>query len=163
MIYIQQTQVIRLDAGLQWLTVELAKKRMQQNNRDGAKATYYFDMEPMKVEVNYVGSEMAFCLMHNVMPDVNWTNRRPEDCIYQGYRYDIKWTHLEYGHLLAKVKDRPNPPDYFALMVGLFPEFEFAGRMAAFELLRGSRIKTKLGKTKLPWPAYAAQQRELKT
>lgn len=161
-ILIKQTKELTLNNAEQWLARELATRRLAQNNKDGAEATYYNPkMSPLEHQINYVGSEFAFCKWHNIWPDINWTDRMPFDCIYQGYKVDVKWTHLEYGHLLAKVKERPEPPDFFVLMIGLFPSYEYAGRMPAHELLQHKRITYKLGKTVLDHPAYAAKQSEL--
>lgn len=152
--------IYTLNIAEQGLVRWIGEKRLTHNDQTGAKATPYGSRgDPLMDQINAFGAELAFCQMHNIYPDINYTDRRPEDCILNGYRVDVKWTWREQGRLLAKDKGWEDPSDYFALMVGDWPTYRFAGSMSCYELIKPARRTT----NGLPWPAYAAFQRELKT
>lgn len=147
-----------LNIAEQGLARWIGKKRLEHNNKTGAEATPYGSRGDEQMDqINAFGAELAFCSLQNIYPDINFVERRDEDCIWNGYRLDVKWTWRPKGRLLAKQKGWDNPPDYFALMVGDWPAYSFAGMIQGFELLRSSRITTK-GMT---YPCFAAHQWEL--
>lgn len=135
----------------------IAKNRVKFNRENGAQATHYGDKEPWKVEIHSVGAELAFCKMFNCWPDLNTKRFGELDAVLKdGRTVDVKGTELQTGRLLVKVKDR-EPCDLYALMVGDFPSYRFAGWMTGKELLQDWRIDKKL-----EHPAFAAKQHELK-
>lgn len=141
----------------QKLAKYMGYKRFQYCRKVGAKSTVYGNRNPSNSEVSQYGAELAFCKIMNIYPDTAYDKFNPEDCILSGHtRIDVKYTDLETGRLLAKKKDWSNPPDYFALMIGKFPKYRFAGFMKASELLTDRRLDRTL-----PFPAYTAQQYEL--
>lgn len=148
---------ISLNDTEQKLVKYVSKKRFEYCRQVGANATVYGGRNPMDAEIAQYGAEVAFCKYMNIYPDTSYDRFNPEDCFtYDGHRIDVKYTSLRTGRLLAKDKGWDNHPDYFALMIGDFPNYYFAGFMKASELLVESRLDTSL-----PHPAYAASQNEL--
>ena len=138
--------------------LSLAKKRIAKCRELGAIATYYGSRDPLSQETGYYGGEVAFCKLFGVEADRSIDRFMSADCIVNGARIDVKWTHYKDGLLLAKNKKWKDPPDYFALVVGDFPAYRYVGYMAAGELLQQARIdKFK----SIEEPAYQARQWEL--
>ena len=109
-----------------------------------------------QTDLEGIAAEIAFCKMHNVYPDLNINARPAADCVLpNGLSVDVKATRYDTGRLLA-VRWKKTNVDMFALMVGEFPSYRYAGAMAAVELLRDERLRDfghGLG--------YAADQSEL--
>ena len=109
-----------------------------------------------QTDLEGIAAEIAFCKIHNVYPDLNINARPAADCVlHDGTSVDVKATRYETGRLLA-VRWKKTNVDMFALMVGEFPTYRYAGVMAAVELLRDERLRDfghGLG--------YAADQSEL--
>ena len=153
------SKVIQLNDQQQKDVLRIAEKRIAKCRELGAIASYYGARDPLSQEVGYYGGEVAFCWLFGVEPDRSIDKFLSADCIVNGARIDVKWTHYKNGLLLAKNKNWNDPPDYFALMVGAFPEYRYAGYMAARLLLDQARIdKYK----RIQEPAYQARQWELK-
>jgi hypothetical protein len=151
-----KTMVITLIEEEQKLAEFIAKNRVKNNREKGAKATVYGDKEPWKAEVHSVGAELAFCKLFNCWPDLNTKRFGELDAVLKdGRTVDVKATELKSGRLLVKVKDR-EPCDLYALMIGDFPSYQFAGWMTGKELLQDERIDKKL-----EHPAFAAKPHEL--
>jgi len=134
----------------------LAKKRIEYNRNVGAIATVYGGRNPLKAEIDYYGAEFVFCKQFNIYPDISISKFGEYDCIYEGFTIDIKHTERENGRLLVKAKRWDNPPKYFALMIGTFPNYRFAGFYLSSELLQEKNLDHTL-----PYPAYAISQDKL--
>jgi len=70
---------------------------------------------------------------------------------------DVKWTPRKNGVLLIKDKDWSNAPDWFVLMIGLFPEYQYIGRIWARYLINRPLNRD----SKFKRPGHTASQREL--
>ena len=109
-----------------------------------------------QTDLDGIAAEIAFCKIHNVYPDLNIIERPAADCIlHNGAAIDVKTTRYASGRLLAVRWKKPNV-DMFALMIGEFPSYRYAGSMTASELLKDERLRDfghGLG--------YAADQSEL--
>ena len=109
-----------------------------------------------QTDLEGIAAEIAFCKMHNVYPDLNINARPAADCVLpNGLSVDVKATRYDSGRLLA-VRWKKTNVHMFALMVGEFPSYRYAGAMSAVELLREERLRDfghGLG--------YAADQSEL--
>lgn len=151
--------MIQLNDQEQREVLSIAEKRIQKCRELGAIATYYGARDPLSQEIGYYGGEVAFCKLFGIEPDRTIDKFMSADCIVNGSRIDVKWTHYKSGLLLAKNKVWKDPPDYFALMIGAFPVYRYAGYMAAGELLQQARLdKYK----RIEEPAYQARQWELR-
>lgn len=109
-----------------------------------------------QTDLDGIAAEIAFCKIHNVYPDLNIDARPAADCVlHNGESVDVKATRYATGRLLA-VRWKKANVDMFALMVGEFPSYRYAGTMTADELLKEKRLRDfghGLG--------YAADQSEL--
>ena len=93
-----------------------------------------------QTDLDGIAAEIAFCKIHNVYPDLNIIDRPAADCIlHNGASVDVKSTRYATGRLLAVRWKKPNV-DMFALMVGVFPSYRYAGSMTALELLSDSKL-----------------------
>lgn len=151
------SEVITLNGVEQALVKHLAKKRFEHDRSIGAKATIYHDEQAMKNEIDALGAEFAYCKLMNCYPDTDSTHFLPFDALLKtGETVDVKQTRRPNGRLLVKTKDRDQLPDMYALMVGEFPNYRFAGHIDSRELMREERVDKSL-----PHPAYSATQMDL--
>lgn len=105
--------------------------------------------------------ELAFCKIFNCYPDLSvmaqscaqGTDRG--DVKLNGFTIDVKTTKYPNGRLIARRHKKING-DFFALMVGDLPTFEFKGFMRQEELLRPERLVDFYGV-----PTFVAEQSEL--
>ncbi len=135
----------------------MAQSRIAHNRKHNYKDTLYLDKDPTLAEINYLGAEFAFCKQFNIYPDLDHLQPKEYDCIFNGYTVDVKHTERPHGRLIVKNKKWTKIPDYFVLMIGTFPEYQYAGNFKGSELLRASRLDIEL-----PYPAFAAEQKELR-
>jgi len=141
----------------QKLVKYIASLRIKYDRESGAIATIYDEKDALEAETDYYGAEVAYCKMMNIFPDTGYKTRQPFDCISRdGNKVDVKQTYRQNGRLLVKSKLRDYLPDIYALMIGKFPAYRYAGMIKASELLVDERLDTTL-----PHPAYAAGQNEL--
>jgi hypothetical protein len=109
--------------------------------------------------VNGFGAELAACKYLNCYPDLEiGFCMGGADCDARGIFVDVKNTLYPNGHLIAVATKRHGDADVYALMVGEFPRYRFAGCMSAAELFREERRK-EFGYG----PTPAAKQEELLT
>jgi hypothetical protein len=137
----------------------VAKHRYEYCRKVNAVATRYgTEAEAMQREIDSAGAEIAYCKMMNVYPDMDVTKFPPYDAMLQdGTLVDVKQTDRAEGRLLVKMKERRKGlPDIYAMMVGAFPEYKFAGWVKATDILKEERIDKKL-----PHPAYVMEQSQL--
>ena len=116
----------------------------------GKQSNHETDLE------GYAG-EFAFCKIFNTFPCFARSRLDHQgDTMLGEYRIDVKTTSHVNGHLIRFI-GKHDSVDYFALMVGSFPCYEFKGFMGASDLLQPRRVMDfGYGKN-----AYAARQDEL--
>jgi len=147
---------VELTVAEQKLAQYLATKRHQAARKTGVKNSRIGPQSDEQTDLEGIGAELAFCKIMNIYPDLQFGERPIEDAVLpDGRTVDIKTTQYKQGRLLAVPWKKPNI-DLFALMVGTFPKYRFAGMMTADELLRTERL-TDLGHGE----GYAATQAEL--
>lgn len=118
--------------------------------KQGGQSNWETDLEG-------VGSELAFCKLSNVYPDMETSSMNPHDCHSRvGAAIDVKSTKYAGGRLLAVRWKDVSKVDLFALMVGKFPEYRLAGFMRAADLVKAERLLD-LGYG----PVHCADQSEL--
>lgn len=150
---------IELTAMEQKLAQAVARRRTEHDRASGATATVYGGRSHDEHELESVGGEIAFCKAFNCWPDLDTEHFGDWDAVLEdGRTVDVKTTARQQGRLLVKDKTRNGAarPSLFALMVGEFPRYRFAGWITARELLTPRRLDASL-----PHPAYAAKQSEL--
>lgn len=126
-------------------------------------ATRMDDRPGHDLHLQGIAGEFAFCKLFNLYPDFTTHARSKkvgdddgDASMPDGKRVDIKTTHRPHGRLLVVSWAKP-VVEWYALMVGTFPDYEFKGFMEARELLRDQRL-TDLGHGL----SFVADQAELK-
>jgi hypothetical protein len=80
------------------------------------------------------------------------------DCLtHKNKKINVKSTKYKTGRLLTKMDTNPKDSDYFVLMVGEFPSYEFKGYIESEELIQEKNI-IDLGHG----PGYGIEQERLK-
>ena len=88
------------------------------------------------------GAEFAFCILHNVYPPTDIVEFDHWDVVVPGVgNVDIKSTELMDGRLIINKKKRNTRANAFALMVGTFPRYVFAGWMWVKDAIKRHHIK----------------------
>jgi len=91
-------------------------------------------------EVGVIG-EYAFCKLQNIFFDPSVSPRSGSyDCVFMGFRFDIKTTTRQDGRLLATKKRNPDV-DAFALAIVNGNEVSFPGFYLAKDLYVESNLK----------------------
>jgi hypothetical protein len=151
---------ILLNEAEQRLTRFIVRQRGERHVKARAVPTIYIGTDGLESDIESLGAEIAFCKMHNIYSYLEHIPDDGKDAVLQdGRTVDVKVTQYRSGKLLVKVLDRHKNglPDMDALMIGKFPEYEFAGWISSGEVIQEVRID----KT-LPHPAYTASQHELR-
>jgi hypothetical protein len=151
---------ILLNEAEQRLTRFIARQRGERHVKAGAVPTIYKGTDRIEADIESLGVEIAFCKMHNIYLYLEHIPDEGKDAVLQdGRTVDVKVTEYKSGKLLVKVLDRHKNglPDMYALMIGKFPEYEFAGWISSREVIQEDQIDNTL-----PHPAYIAHQHELR-
>lgn len=140
---------------------ELASARFNSNRKSGITDRKVGKQSAEFTDLQGIGGEFAFCRIFGFNPDKTISPRssktdKGDVILPDGTIVDVKTTHYKSGKLLAVPWKEPNV-DYYVLMVGTFPSFEYKGLMSKEELLQDSRL-TDLGYGE----TYAATQNELR-
>lgn len=149
--------LVELNEAEQRLAKFLAKARYENarsknipNKKIGPQSNELTDLEG-------IAGELAFCKLMNVYPNLQTVVIPEDDCLLlNGLRVDVKTTKYKNGRVLAASWKEENTIDVYALMVGEFPSYRFAGMISAKKLLVEER-KINLGHG----VGYAATQDEL--
>ena len=149
---------ITLNEPEQKLARYLANARHTSNRSADVKNNRIGPQDDAQTDLEGIGAEMAFCRMANVYPDTSISPRRGgADCaLHDDRRVDVKATRYATGQLLAVTGKAHDAVDLYALMVGTFPTYRFAGWMPSADVVTPERL-TDLGHG----PTYAVPQREL--
>lgn len=149
--------IIKLNEAEKKLTVYVAKKRTMHDREKGARPTVYGNQTHEQMEINSVGAEIAFCKYMNVYPDLNTDHFGTEDAILKnGFRVDVKNTRYKNGRLMVKAINR-DKCEVYALLIGEFPVYKFAGFATKEELFREENLNTNYDH-----PAYCMDQGQLR-
>jgi hypothetical protein len=135
----------------------IAALRFKHDRNVNAKATVYGKENAEFREKNSVGGELAFCKYYNIYPDLDPKHFGIADCkLPDGRLVDVKTTSLENGRLLVKSGLKKYSADLYVLMVGVFPNFRFAGSTKKENIISEEHLDRQLHH-----PAYWIGQDEL--
>ena len=139
----------------------LAREREANARKDDVTDRKVGPQDKRTTDLDGIGAELAFCKLHNIYPDLGTSTYGDYDAVlHTGERVDVKATRYPYGHLITIYtkahKPKEHRPELYALMVGEFPTWRYAGLMTESEFLRLKRLKD-FGYG----PTYAAKQQEL--
>ena len=131
-----------LNEAEQRLAKFLARARYERNRSAGVTNAKVGPQSNEVTDLEGIGAELAFCKWMNVYPDMQTEACLDADAVTVAMgRVDVKATRYRNGHLLAVKGKSDNPADSYALMVGKFPAYNFAGWASADDLLRPDNIK----------------------
>lgn len=137
----------------------IARSRFEVNRKNGVKNSRKGKQSDHSTDLDGFGGEFAFCKLFNLYPDleVKVTSQETDsgDCILKGKKIDIKTTKYKTGKLICTLW-KNDEIDYYALMVGEFPSYEFKGFAKASDVKKEENI-INLGRGKL----YAVEQKFL--
>lgn len=109
------------------------------------------------IDIEGVAGELAFCKMFNVYPDTNTESWADYDLVLLGFTIDVKTTKYRNGKLIAPYwKKDKKLPDYYALIIGEMPSYEFIGFIKGEDFINEKHLGD-LGHGK----TYIAEQKEL--
>lgn len=97
-----------------------------------------------EINLEGVASEFAFCKLFNLFPDFSIEPRSGGcDCIKDGKRIDVKSTRYQTNtHLVVKKSTKRGQSDIYALMVGLFPTYRYAGYATEEQIFQEKNLKS---------------------
>jgi hypothetical protein len=138
----------------QWI----AKQRHAVNRKGNVVNQRIGPQSDAWVDLQGFAGELAFCALFNVYPDFSLEPRAgSHDCIWSGWRIDVKTTDRESGRLLiAPTKTGTTDVDLFALMIGEFPTYRYVG---CFES-RNALVPARLGDVGRG-PTYVVERSDL--
>ena len=97
--------------------------------------------DDLLINLEGTGGEFAFCKLKNIYPDMTIDHPIPYDCYINGVGYiDVKSTKKPNGMLLIGTWKYRAIPEYYALMVGEFPNYEFKGYFPGSEVFKPTNI-----------------------
>jgi hypothetical protein len=149
---------ITLDSYEIKIVTEIAMDRQKNNIDRGSRSFKMGGGDDLLINIEGTGGEFAFCKLKNIYPDMTIDHPIPFDCYINGHGYiDVKTTKKTNGMLLVGVWKSRSIPDYYALMVGEFPNYEFKGFFPGEEVFKPENL-VDLGHG----PTYGISQDRLK-
>lgn len=137
----------------------IARERSKFNRDNGVTDAKVCNEKSEKIEEEGMGGEIAFCKIFNIYPDLRVENVNTSndngDCEYKGHRVDVKTTSYRNGMLIT-VPWKKDTVDYYALMVGEMPTYEFKGFAKSSDLKNKNKLRH-LGYNEV----YCMEQNEL--
>ncbi len=153
--------MIKLNKAERKLAYYIARKRYESARSAGVVNSRMGPQSNEQTDLEGIAAEVAFCKAFNIYPDleIDSVSFPDFDCVLSdGRSVDVKATRYESGRLIAAKWKKPESVDLYALMVGVFPEYRFAGVMQSIDLINPERL-CQMPKGK----AYAASQNELES
>lgn len=124
--------MITLSEGEQRIARFLARERYTRAREQGIENRRIGPQSDEQTDLEGIGAELAYCKLKNLWPDLSYGHRPDEDCVgHDGERIDVKATRWPNGRLIVAQWKRGKRPDKYALMIGEFPTYRFAGEMEA--------------------------------
>jgi hypothetical protein len=153
------SQFVVLSEAEQRLAKFLATRRYQNARSKGLFNAKMGDQSNELTDLEGIASEIAFCKLMNIYPDLDLDHTNSADCFLRdGRAVDVKSTVYNSGRLLSVRWKDASKVDIFVLMVGEFPRYRCAGFMSSAELIQPNRL-VDLGHGE----GYAATQNELQS
>lgn len=124
---------------------KLAQERYGSNRSSGVENKKIGKQSDEFVELQGIGGEFAFCRIFGLEPDQTIAPRgtktdKGDVWLPNGTLVDIKTTHYRTGKLLVPTWKQDSKIQYFGLMVGTFPIFEFKGWIERENILTEDRL-----------------------
>lgn len=99
-----------------------------------------------EMNVNGFGAELSFCRLANIEFDQSTDERdnhfKRADCVLSdGRTVDVKHTVYKTGRIMVTASKSQVKVDIYALMVGTFPVFKFAGWIKYEDLVKDENVQ----------------------
>lgn len=131
---------VELNEAEQRLARWLARERHRRNRTSGVENMKVSDIPDDVVDLDGMGGELAFAKLFNCFPDTGLDAKPDADVVLpDGRSVDVKTTRYQTGRLLA-VRWKTRNVDLYALMVGVFPRYRFAGMLPAEKLIHDDKL-----------------------
>ena len=132
---------ITLDKHEQEIVRGIALARHNNNIERGSRDFKMGNEDDLLINIEGTGGEFAFCKLQNIYPDMTINHPIPFDCYIKGHGFiDVKSTKKTNGMLLVGTWKSRSIPDYYALMVGEFPSYEFKGFFPGEEVFNDENL-----------------------
>jgi hypothetical protein len=150
---------IELNEIEQTLAKLIGKKRYKTNRESSITNNRIGKQSDEATDLNGIGAEIAFCKYANLYPDYSLFPRKGgADCIdRKGNKIDVKTTTYKTGHLIAVGTTTKGNVNFYVLMVGDMPTYEYKGWCTEDDLLKEENLRD-FGYGK---PSYALPQESL--
>jgi hypothetical protein len=136
-----KTLQITLDNYEQEIVRGIALARHQNNIDRGSRSYKMGGGDDLLINLEGTGGEFAFCKLKNIYPDMTIDHPIPYDCYINGVGFiDVKTTKKPNGMLLIGTWKYRAIPEYYALMVGEFPNYEFKGYFRGSEVFKPENL-----------------------
>lgn len=140
---------------------QVTRLRCAANKAVGARDRKRSTDDDYAVALNGFGGEIALARLLHIEPDWSTHPRGagddPFDLWWHGFSIDVKTTHHVHGRLLVPPWKRTHPADFYCLMTGSFPTFQYHGCLPGAEVFKPARYQQ--------WPGvefnYTATQADL--
>tara|TARA_Y100000310_G_scaffold339078_1_gene430616 strand:+ start:1031 stop:1489 length:459 start_codon:yes stop_codon:yes gene_type:complete len=121
----------------------VASMRSGLNRCAGTVDAKRCDRDGFEVDLDGVAGEMAFALLKNLCPDLGALPRRGghDFTTHDNQTIDVKTTSREKGNLLVGENKRQSPSDWYALMVGSFPTYEYVGSASKEQVFKEENLE----------------------
>lgn len=142
--------------------VDLVKFLCKKINQDGIERKDLSVSKDPEIMLNGFCGELAFCKLFNCYPDLTVEAYSAKigtdkgDVFLFGRTIDVKTSKYQSARLVVEKNKKING-DYFALMTGCFPSFEFKGMIRQDLVIRPERLKDFHGNI-----SYVVEQNELR-
>jgi hypothetical protein len=134
-------KVIGLNDVEQRICKYVARCRNQYGRENGIENKKKGPQSDELTDLNGMGAELVFCKIHNIYPDLDIGILADDDCLLpSGLGVDVKTTTYLQGRLLVGLNKKEKQADIYALLVGSFPNYRYAGMMSAKEIFNDENI-----------------------
>jgi hypothetical protein len=128
------------DAEVDWCK-DIGAKRHQQARGANVQDRQMGPQDPMFIDINGLGGELAFCKACGVeLVDALGVRSKGHDAFVCGLRFDVKTTCCTTGRLLVNRNKTVKDADCYALVRGTLPTYEIAGWCWAEDLIHDSNL-----------------------
>lgn len=119
---------VTLSVQEQMIVEGIALARHHNNIERGSRSYKVGNGDDLQINIEGTAGEFAFCKIKNIYPDMSIEQPMPFDCFLYGHGFiDVKTTKKLDGMLLVGLWKKRSIPEYYALMVGEMPTYEFKG------------------------------------
>ena len=120
---------------------DIGAKRHQQARGANVQDRQMGPQDPMFIDINGLGGELAFCKACGIeIVDPLGVRSKGHDATVVGLRFDVKTTDCPTGRLLVTRNKTVKDADCYALVRGTLPTYEIAGWCWAEDLIHDSNL-----------------------